>query len=58
MQKLDLMALSTIGTFVILILLIFNPLPEKNAQIFLSIATFLLGYYFGSSATPKNDTAG
>jgi hypothetical protein len=44
-----LMLVATIGTFILLVLLIFNPLPEKNAQIFLAISTFVLGFYFGSS---------
>lgn len=45
-----LMLIVTVGTFLVLYLLIFFTIPEKNIQVFLSIASFMLGYYFGSSA--------
>jgi hypothetical protein len=41
--------IATVGTFVLLVLLMFQPLPKDNAQIYLAVITFLLGYYFGSS---------
>lgn len=49
-KNLTLMLLATSGTLLLLVLLIFNEIPKENAQIFLAIATFMLGYYFGSSA--------
>ena len=57
-----LMMVATIGTFILLVLLIFFPIPDKNAQTFLALATFMLGFYFGSclnkSAQPTPPPAG
>ena len=44
-----LMMVATIGSFGLLTLLIFFPLPDKNAQTFLALASFVMGFYFGSS---------
>ena len=43
--------------FAILIMLIFYPIPDKNAQIFLAIAGFVMGFYFGSSTNKQRPPA-
>ncbi len=48
-----LMLIATLGAFILLGLLLFYPIPDKNAQIFLAIATLALGFYFGSSANKQ-----
>lgn len=48
-----LMLIATIGSFILLTLLLFFPLPDKNAQTFLALASFVMGFYFGSSVSTK-----
>jgi len=50
-----LMAGATIGTFLLLIVLIFAPLPDKNAQIFQAIVMLMLGFFFGSSINKNRE---
>ena len=45
----QLMLIATVGTFALLAGLMFFPLPDKNAQTFLALASFVMGFYFGSS---------
>lgn len=42
--------LVTFGTLIILLIMMFQEIPKDNQQIFLAVATFMLGYYFGNSA--------
>jgi hypothetical protein len=52
-----LMLIATLGTFLLLGLLIFFPIPDANAQIFLATSSFVLGFYFGSSVNkPRPNT--
>lgn len=44
-----LMLIATVATFIILILLMYQPIPDANAQIFLAVSSFVLGFFFGSS---------
>jgi len=48
-----LMLIATVGTFILLALLLFFPLPDKNAQTFLALASFIMGFYFGSSVNKQ-----
>ena len=43
-----LMIIATAATFILLGLLIFFPIPDENAQIFLAVSSFVLGFYFGT----------
>jgi hypothetical protein len=51
-----LMLIATVGTFILLYLLMFFAVPDNNAQILLAIVGPTLGFFFGSSvnkaATP------
>lgn len=44
-----LVLIATVFTFGMLILMMFQPIPEKNIQIMLAFGSFVLGYFFGSS---------
>ena len=45
----QLMMLATVCTFLLLGMLMFFPIPDKNAQIFMAVSGIALGFYFGSS---------
>lgn len=49
LDKSILLMVATVGTLALLGLMMFFPIPKDNAQIFLAVATFLLGYFFGSA---------
>lgn len=53
MQNATLLFIATLGSFILLGLLIFFPLPDKNAQTFLALASFVMGFYFGSSVNKQ-----
>ena len=44
-----LMLIATVGTFILLFLMMFYAVPKDNAQILLAIVGPTLGFYFGSS---------
>jgi len=44
-----LLALATVGSLVILVLLIFFPIATGNEQIFMALGGLVAGYFFGSS---------
>ena len=48
-----LMALATVGTFLLLYCLMFFNVPKDNAQILLAIVGPTLGFYFGSSVNKQ-----
>lgn len=49
----QLMFVATASTFILLVLLLFFPIPDANAQIFLAVSSFVLGFFFGSSTNKQ-----
>lgn len=52
-----LMIIATVGTFILLYLLMFVNVPKDNAQILLAIVGPTLGFYFGSSVNKNQNTS-
>lgn len=48
-----LMAIATIGTFILLYLLMFVAVPKDNSTVILAIVGPTLGFYFGSSVNKQ-----
>lgn len=48
-----LMAIATIGTLLLLYLLIFYEVPKENTTIILALTGPMLGFYFGSSVNKQ-----
>lgn len=48
-----LMLIATVFTFMILILMIFKQVPTGNKEIVLAFGSFVMGFFFGSSATKQ-----
>ena len=54
----QLMLIATVCTFILLVLLMFFPIPDANAQIFMAVSGIALAFFFGSSvnkARPNNE---
>ena len=54
----QLMLIATVCTFILLVLLMFFPIPDANAQIFMAVSGLALAFFFGSSvnkARPPNE---
>lgn len=48
-----LMLIATIGTFILIYLLMFVPIPPDNGQILMAISGLALGFFFGSSVNKQ-----
>lgn len=48
-----LMLVATVFTFAILVLMIFKQIPTENKEIVLAFGSFVMGFFFGSSATKQ-----
>ena len=44
-----LMGIATVASFVLLGLLLFFPIPDKNVQVFIFLAGLVCGFFFGAS---------
>jgi len=52
-----LMLIATVGTFILVYLLMFVEVPKDNASVLLAITGPALGFYFGSSVNKQRPPA-